>query len=213
MRILLSTLMALGILMPPVMARPVSYPSGVTVSTTNDSQANVLLTHYSPTARYSIGHRLEYLRDDETVLNAFQANVLLKRWNGSDSQANLYLKNGIGIARSNQGIFDGELEPAAFTGFAADWEDRRYFVSYENRGLHTGDLGSSFAQKARVGVAPYIGDYGDLHTWLMLEVQHTPERENPVRIAPLVRLFKGVGLVEAGIDNQGDALFNFIYRF
>ena len=115
MRILLSTLMALGILMPPVMARPVSYPSGVTVSTTNDSQANVLLTHYSPTARYSIGHRLEYLRDDETVLNAFQANVLLKRWNGSDSQANLYLKNGIGIARSNQGIFDGELEPAAFT--------------------------------------------------------------------------------------------------
>lgn len=195
------------------MARPVSYPGGWTFVTTNDSDAHALLVHYSPTARYSIGYRLEYKRDEDVTLNALQSNILLKRWNGADSQGNLYFKGGLGTAFSDKGMFDRETEPLVFGGVAADWEDRRYFVSYENRGLYAGDIGQNFSQRARIGVAPYEGDYGDLHTWLMLEVQHFPEREDHVRVAPLVRLFKGVALGEAGIDNKGDVLFNFTYRF
>lgn len=190
------------------MARPVSYAGGWTSMIMNDGDANSLHVHYSPTARYSLGYLLEYRRDKDYTMHSMQMNNLLKRWNKPNSQANLYLKSGVGIASK-----DGETEPAAFTGLAADWENRRYFVSYENRYLHAGGIDDFYTQSARVGVTPYIGDYGDLHTWLMLEVDHSPEAGEPFTVTPLVRLFKGSHLVEAGISNKGDALVNWVVRF
>ncbi len=140
-------------------------------------------------------------------------NNLLKRWNKPDSQANLYLKSGVGAAYSDHGAFDHETEPAFYTGLAADWEDRRFFTSYENRFTEAGDIDDFFMQSARVGVAPYIGEYGDIHTWLMLQVDHQPEAEDKVTVTPLVRFFKGVHLVEAGMNNNGELLFNYVIRY
>ena len=68
-------------------------------------------------------------------------------------------------------------------------------------------------QSARVGVAPYIGEFNDLHTWLMVEVGHYPEAENKVTVTPMVRFFKNTHLIEAGISNQGDLLFNWMIQF
>ena len=107
----------------------------------------------------------------------------------------------------------GEVDSAVFTGLAADWEDRRYFVSYENRYTEAGDVDDFYMQSARIGVAPYIGEYGDLHTWLMLQVEHRPEADEAVTVTPIVRLFKDVHLVEAGMNNQGSLLFNYVIRY
>ena len=43
----------------------------------------------------------------------------------------------------------------------------------------------------RIGWAPYEGSYGELHTWLMLQVEHLPENDDTTIITPLLRLFKG----------------------
>lgn len=189
-------------------ARPVSYPGGVTVMTMNDGEVHGFMAHYTPAPTYSLGYGLEYWRGGEFTLNTLMLNVLLKRWNEPASQANLYLKSGLGIA-----LQDGDTEPGGFAGMAADWEDRRFFVSYENRYTEAGGIDDFFMQSARVGVAPYIGDYGDLHTWLMLEGTHNPEGEDNFTLTPLVRLFKGDHLAEAGISNRGDVLFNWTIRF
>ena len=179
----------------------------------NNSDRNSLHVHYSPSRRYSLGYKLEYWRDGEYTINALQMNNLLKRWNSPDSQANLYLKSGIGCGRSDAGSFDNKVEPAVFTGIAADWESRRFFVSYENRYTDTGSIDDFYMQSARVSIAPYIGDYGDLHIWLMLEVDHKPENADPFTATPIIRLFKGVHLVEAGISDQGDLLLNWVIRY
>ncbi len=219
MRILYSTallgaLLGMGLIIPHnAGARPVSYPGGWTSMLMNNGDMHSFHLHYSPTARYSIGLRSAYHRNEDYWHNAFQLNNLLKRWNNPDSQANLYLKSGIGAAYSDAGKFDGEIDPAAFTGIATDWEDRRYFISYENRYIEAGDIYDGFHQKARAGIAPYIGDYGDLHTWLMLEVEHEPEDDNKFTVTPLVRFFKGVHLMETGISDQGDVLFNYVIRY
>lgn len=213
MKKLALSLMGLCFLSVSAQARPVSYPGGWTVMMTNSGDANSAHVHYSPTAKMSVGVRSEYRREGEYQLNSVQMNNLLKRWNKRDSQANLYLKSGIGFAYSDAGDFDGETDAAAFTGIAADWEDRRYFISYENRYIEAGDIDDGYMQSARVGIAPYIGDYGDLHTWLMLQVDHSPESDEKVTVTPLVRLFKDVHLMEAGISNQGDVLFNYVIRF
>jgi len=211
---LLGIFLGIGIIIPNIVqARPVSYPGGWTTMLMNNGDMNSFHLHYSPTAKYSVGIRSAYHREDDFWHSTLQVNNLLKRWNNPDSQANLYLKSGIGVAYSDAEEFDGEIDPAVFTGIAADWEDRRYFVSYENRYMEAGDIHDGFHQSARIGIAPYIGDYGDLHTWLMLEVEHEPEADEKFTITPLIRFFKGVHLMEAGMSNQGDVLFNYVIRY
>ena len=69
-------------------------------------------------------------------------------------------------------------------------------------------------QYLQIGVAPYIGEYGDLHTWLMLEIDHRPSDPDSITATPLVRFFKGPLLVEAGYNlTVNQPLVNFTYRF
>lgn len=175
---------------------------------TNDLDANSTHLHYSPTARYSVGWRHEYLRDAKAHSDTLQINSLLKRWNMPASQANLYLKSGAGVAYD-----DGNSEPAFFTGLAADWEDRRFFTGYENRFYTAGDIESYAKHKARIGVAPYIGDYGDVHTWLMLQADYDPGARDDFSLTPLVRFFKGADLLEAGYNLDKGIQLNYIHRF
>jgi len=198
----------------PTFARPVSYPGGWTAMQMNDGTSNSVHIHYSPTAKYSIGYKGEYFRENNWQLQAAQLNYLAKRWNRPQSQANVYIKSAIGAAVSNKGNFNNHWQEAGFTGFAADWETRRFYTSYENRLVYAGDIDKFFSQKARIGVAPYIGDYGDIHSWIMVELNHNPEsRGDKTTVTPLLRMFKDVYLFEAGYSSDHKILFNAVVRF
>jgi len=145
-----------------VQARPVSYPQAWTASTFNDGDRYIFNAHYSPTAFYAIGYNAEYWRDEKFQLHALHLNNLLKRWNGEGSQANFYLQTGIGAAHSNEGDFDNLTEFVSFVGIATDWETRRYFASYQNRYLDAGNIAERFTQKFKLGLAPYLAEYGEL---------------------------------------------------
>lgn len=194
-------------------SRPVSYPGGMTGMVMNNGDRNSVHLHYSPTAKYSIGYKGEYWRENDYAINAIQINNLLKRINKKNSQANLYLKSGAGVSTRFSGSQDGHTDPAGFIGLATDWEDRRFFVSYENRYTAAGNIENFYLQSGRVGVAPYIGNYGDLHTWLMLDIRHSPEAKEKTTVTPVIRLFKGVNLMETGISHRGDILFNWVIRY
>lgn len=196
-----------------VMSRPVSYPGGWTFMTMNDGYRYSVHSHYSPSARYSLGYKGEYWRDEKFQIHALQLNSLLKRWNKRHAQANLYLKSGAGVAYSDFRSFDSKSEAVFFTGISADWETRKYFVSYENRVTKSSEIADDFRQRFRVGFAPYVADFGALHTWLMLEVMHVPEDNKNLTYTPLVRFFKGPSLLETGYSSEGKFLLNFVYRF
>ena len=68
-------------------------------------------------------------------------------------------------------------------------------------------------KKTRLGYAPYIARYGDIHTWLMYELQHMPEMNNTLTSSVLIRLFKSTNLVELGIDQNKNAILNFTKRY
>lgn len=182
-------------------ARPVSYAGGTMAMTSNDPWSNSAMLLYSPTAHFSVGSFLDHYRDTDGELYGLQANYLAKRWNMPDSQGNLFLLSGLG--RTSENEFGG------YAGLEADWEDRRYYVSYENRYTFAGDdVKEEYQQKARVGIAPYVAEYGELHTWLMVQVDHMPEDKDHVTVTPLVRLFKDAYLGELGISNHGEMMFN-----
>lgn len=191
-------------------ARPISYPGGWTAMQQNTADFASLHAHYSPTFQDSVGIYAEDNWGSDWRFAGVHYNRLLKRWNAQHSQANLYVKAGAGGAESYQG---GDSELAGFVGVAADWETRRWFVSYEARGYDLG-FDQDARQSARIGVAPYIGDYGDLHTWLMLQVENQAEADTPTTVTPLVRFFYGVQLLEIGYTPETDRfLTNWIIRF
>ena len=195
------------------LARPVSYTGGWTVIEESDRQSSALLVHYTPAHQWSVGPRIEVNRDDDFALYTVQPTWLAKRWFGADCQGNLYFHGGIGIA---SGINDNPHtdQVAVYGGIMADWETRSLFVGYRNRYVEAGHHASQFMQAFRAGFAPYEGDSGDLHTWLMVEIDHRPSDPDSVAATPLVRFFKGPLLVEAGYNlTANQPLFNFTYRF
>ncbi|MEL0162488.1 MAG: hypothetical protein VW842_06390 [Halieaceae bacterium] len=190
-----------------------SYTGGWTIIEESDRQASSALVHYTPAPSWSIGLRTEVNRDNDYAIYSVHPTFLAKRWFGKDYQGNLYFHGGIGVA---SGVDGNPLsnETAVYGGIMADWETRSLFAGYRSRYLDAGHFGDQFMHAARVGYAPYEGDSGDLHTWLMLEIDHRPEEEVPITATPLVRLFKGPLLLEVGYNlTVNQPLLNFTYRF
>ena len=173
-----------------VNSRPISYAGGWTIMQMNDFNKHSIHLHFSPTIRYSLGYKGEYWRQKEWQFHGVQLNYLIERLNNPKSQANFYLKNGLGIALNDFKHHERKIEPSVFTGFAFDWEDRQYFTSYENRLNFNPTIEKFFLQKARIGIAPYTGEYGDLHTWFMFQVEHMPHSKNKIVYTPMLRMFK-----------------------
>lgn len=142
-------------------AKPIPYGGGWMVMQENSGSENLFHIVYAPTADYSIGTSNEWMREDKYWVHSLQFNYLVNRWNMPDAQGNIFFLSGAGAAQQGS-----NTEPAAWAGILADYETRRIFVSYENQTLYAGDIDKQFSQKARVGVAPYVGKYEDLHTWL-----------------------------------------------
>jgi hypothetical protein len=196
--------------MTPFMAqaRPVSFPKGWMLMQMNDSTSNSAMISYSPTAYDAFGVRTDYFRNDETLLHTLTYNRLLQRWNNSGSQANIYLLTGAGVGDDH-----GKMAPAGFGGVESDWESRRYYVSYENRILVSSENDQTFDQKARIGIAPYLGDYNDVHPWLMLQFENNVRSDDKLVVTPLLRLFNTGFLTEIGYASNKTLLLNAILQF
>jgi hypothetical protein len=190
-------------------ARPISYAGGWMFMSSNDQFENDASAIYSPTATIGIGPFIDHYRDTDGELAGLEFNWLAKRWNNTDSQGNLYFLSGIGDANDN-----GRERPGGFAGIEADWESRRFYTSYENRYTAAGEaVRQEFQQKARVGIAPYVAESGSLHSWLMLQVDHFPEDKDPWTVTPLIRVFKGAYLAEAGVSDNGRFLLNLMITY
>lgn len=208
MRLLFLSLLFLLHLPLAALARPVSYPDGWMVMQTNDFVQNGISVSYSPTATDAIGVESDYMRQESEWLHGLSYNRLLQRWNNPDSQANFYLLSGAGVGDDH-----GDLAPAGWLGFEADWESRRFYTSYENRFIASSAITQDFAQKARIGFAPYEAAYDDVHPWLMLQIDYNPSQNDKFVATPLLRLFNTHVLTEIGYSSARTLLFNATVQF
>ncbi|MDX2266338.1 MAG: hypothetical protein NW215_15365 [Hyphomicrobiales bacterium] len=193
------------------------YTDGVLVETKNNYAENSALLTYTLTPLDAFGIRVDYMRDDEQWLTTATYSRLLKRWNAPDSQANIWATVGAGVMSGGKGdrldrMSDDDAMGAATLGVSADWESRRWYLSYENRLVYTSD-DSEFHQSARVGVAPYIGDYNGVNLWLMVQFDHRPDEDEEFAVTPFVRLYNKRLMGEIGVSSTGDILFNASVQF
>jgi len=217
MRFLTTLLAAMALLTATAEARPVSYPEGWTLILDNNANQNSGLVHYTIDTQHSLGLRLRYDRERDFIFTGAQLNRLIKRWNSPDSQANIYGRIAIGQVSDNLDSSEmrikRESDEGLFLGASADWETRRYFVSATAEHWESGRFGEFSMFHGRLGIAPYVANTGALHTWIMVEGLHRPENTDPLTARALLRFFKGPALLEIGVDDQGEPLFNYTHRF
>ena len=182
-------------------ARPISYSGGSTIMSFSDNIKDSLYYHYSPSYKYSVG--IENIRDKyfDDNYSYVRFTYLLNRKNTENSQRNLYLQSGISSKGFNE----------FFYGMHGDWETRRLFVGFglkeTKRKIH--DYSEQYYQ---IGVAPYLGDYGDLHTWIMIKAKEN-SLQNKWSTYPVLKFFKGNVLVEFGYGEKTEWDVHLMYRF
>lgn len=197
-------------------ARPISYPNSWTIMQKHNWEKSSVHIHYSPNAKNSIGFLGAYYQRENDRLYALQWNHLLFRNNQKKSQANLYSK--VHLGRLKKELSQTNVSHSALN-LSYDWETRKYFFLYAIAIEHTDQAdtkSNTFHQKARIGIAPYVAPYGNIHTWFMLEFEHHPDdinTENHFILTPMVRFFKGDYLCEIGLNSNNQILFNSIIRF
>jgi hypothetical protein len=182
-------------------ARPISYSGGYTLMMESNNMQDSVYYHYSPSYKYSLG--IQQIKDKyfNSNYSYLRLTYLLNRRNTKNSQRNLYLQSGL----SSDGL------DHYFYGTHGDWETRRLYAGfgYKKTMMETLDYIEQYLQ---VGVAPYIGEYGDLHTWLMFKAKKN-DLTSDWDTYPVLKFFKGNALVEFGYSDTSNWDIHLMYRF
>ena len=185
---------------PIVEARPISWTGGSTIMYKSNSMMSSYYYHYSPSFKYSVG--AEYINDRyyNNQYISIRSTYLLDRKNTKASQRNLYLTASIST-KSNDDLY---------YGVHGDWETRRYFTSFsilDKRASQKDYTENEF----QIGIAPYLGEYNQLHTWIMLKSKEDT-RDDKWKTYPFIKLFKGDFLLEVG-SKESHWDLHFMKRF
>lgn len=211
----LAALAAAGAALAPTNsdARPVTYPGGKMGMVEHRDESTMVETMLTLTPNFAIGWHDEWDVESDWQFHGPMVAGLAKRWNMPDAQANIFWMAGAGVAYDDAESIGGDAQPAAYVGIEADWENRRFYTLYQARAFWAEDIDSTFTQRLRLGVAPYIAEAGALHTWAILQIDHEPEDDNPISISPVLRLFQDTTLFEAGVSLDGDAFASVMFYF
>ncbi len=183
-------------------ANPVSFKDGVGIMPVYSKDSSELQVNYSFTNRFSFGPSI-YYKDGESSRATFviaQLNYLLKRWNELESQANIYASLGVGGRHDSR---DADA-PAGYAALQADYETRRIYTLVAADTLQSPDEVQFNRLRGRLGFAPYLAPIEVLHTWLIAQVEYTPEMEDETNLTPLVRFFYNNYALELGSSIKGD---------
>ncbi len=182
-------------------ARPISYSGGSTLMAFSDDMKTSLYYHYSPSHKYSIG--IESLNDKafKDSYSYARLSYLVLRKNTEHSQTNLYFKSGI----SSKGLEN------IFYGINGDWETRRWFTGFSFKKIKTRSRNYR-EQYYQFGIAPYLGDYGDLHTWITVKIKENSLADK-WSAYPVLKFFKGNVLMELGYGKVSQWDMHLMYRF
>ena len=131
---------------------------------------------------------------------SIRSTYLLDRKNTKASQRNLYLTASISTKS------DDDL----YYGVHGDWETRRYFTSFSILDKRASQKDYT-ENEVQIGIAPYLGEYNQLHTWIMLKSKEDT-RDDKWKTYPFIKVFKGDFLIEVG-SKESHWDLHFMKRF
>lgn len=187
------------------LAHPVIYKDGIVASSMTMGDMTDANVSYSFHPRWSAGVNYWRLTDgvNESEWQLAKLNHLVYRYNGEESQGNLYLHAGLGRTESAT-----EKDRLGYmTGLEADWETRKLYLS--GKYLHLGSAQEDTGiWVGRIGVSPIMADFKSLQSWAMVQVWYDPITAREAKVTPLLRFFYHNVLWEMGASLKGDMMLN-----
>lgn len=206
-------LLAFGFLlsMSPAFGHPVTFKGGTSFMAFN--QADMLDWQLIYTFHPKLAVGVDFIRDTMETQERFflipRVSWLIQRWNELDSQANIYVFGGAGLARK-----EGYSAPAVEAAIEADYETRKIYFSGKATTVAARGFDTLSIYQLRTGFAPYVGEAGDLHAWLIAQIQYLPSaKQESLRVGPVLRLFHKNILWELGVTARGSWNFNFMVHW
>lgn len=191
-------------------AHPVIYKDGTMIGSQSMSMFSDNQINFSFHQKWATGLNLWRFSkfENTTEFGLLRLNHLLKRWNEEDSQANIYLVSGAGVADAN--IEKSGTKFGYLVGAEADWETRQLFTSAKYYHFSSPQLTDVGVYQARIGYSPYLADFDKLQSWVMLQGMYLRGVDDHVILTPLVRFFYHNVLWEAGSSLSGEWFLNFM---
>jgi hypothetical protein len=203
--------------LPKAQAHPVFYADGWGLMMWNSPEKTEFYGAYTLSHRFAVGGRYFGFRDLETLSTyptenyyLAQTAFLLKRWNAPASQGNIYLQLGGGAAGFENASGLSQNRPAYMAELEADWEDRRIYTLAKLSYLKASEREERSGLMLRAGFAPYLADFEELNTWIILQAEQSFQNSSTVALTPLIRLFYRNFMTELGYGLDGGFRFNFM---
>lgn len=208
-RLVISALLAGGIMSAE--GHPVSFKGGHQFETSVSESMRMASLYRSYTARQAYGaqwmHLDGYGMDKHAV--SLQHNWLGKRWFLPDAQANFYYGLGLGYSSSAPSGRDSLLGNAFVQ---LDYETRRIYTAWKTHFM-ADEADTVVLHSAAVGFAPYLAEYEELNTWLLLRAEYADGFAEELELIPTLRFFYHHYFWEVGMDMEGRARAMFMVHF
>lgn len=191
-------------------AHPVAFKNSTAVMIWNQSFMTDNWISYSFQSNMALTARTMRVEMKEGQMNYYapQFNYLVKRWNETNSQANIYIYGSYGIAH-----FLNQSDRASQVGIEMDAESRKHYISFKYEKMWTPIADDMDMIKARVGIAPYEAEFNEVASWFMIQYQRHPMLVKKNVVTPLIRIFYKSFLLEGGVSTDGDWMTNFMFHF
>jgi hypothetical protein len=202
----------------PVAAHPVAF-RGATQITGFAMENEAEFEAYHSFARgRAAGVRLLWLdpekRRGERLYAGAQYNLLARRWNLPDAQANFYVMAGAGVGHRAAAGPDREVtKPAGLLALQADIEDRQRYAAVKVSVVNAPGAFAHNRFEATAGFAPYKTDFDEIQPWFMIRAKYTTQKDRRWDVAPLVRILQRDWMVEAGATLRGDPFLMLMVHF
>lgn len=165
------------------------------------------------TPRDAIGAGGLWMRSDDRRLVREVAELtytrLVARWNLPHAQANVWFVGGLGAVRGND--FGGTRTLVA-PGMQLDYETTRVYVAAFGRLYRASGLNHDYGA-LRAGFSFWEAEYDEPQPWFVVEARRMRGLSEETEITPMLRVIHNRYFVEAGVNQQRQGRFNFMYIF
>ncbi|MFL2500961.1 MAG: hypothetical protein ACJ0RO_03900 [Candidatus Neomarinimicrobiota bacterium] len=179
----------LAIFLSLLQAHPVVFKGGKVIWLIDSPDITEIRFGKTFTKKFYSGIRLFNDKYGDQSYISSNNNLLVKRWNASSYQANIYALSSIGLN------IDSE-KSMYHIGLHADWENRRFMVMHM---IEYSSFNESIKNSIRLAFTPKITDYKGTAVWLIGQyTNYSFDDNNNEILMPVIRILKRNYLVEFG---------------
>jgi hypothetical protein len=193
----------LAIFLSLLQAHPVVFKGGKVIWLIDSPDITEIRFGKTFTKKFYSGVRVFNDKYSDQSYIASNNNLLVKRWNASSYQANIYALSSIGInIDSEKSMYN--------LGLHSDWENRRFMVMHM---IEYSSFNKSTKNSIRLAVTPKITDYKGTAVWLIGQyTNYSFDDKNNETLMPVIRILKRNYLLEIG-GNGNETFFTLMTHF